>query len=484
MTKVKALQQAKDLIDPALPLTEEKARSVAKSLLELGVEAIAFVLLQLMKRIQELERGTSLPSPSTPSGMIPPYQKPSVKGRRKKPGRHPGHPGVRRNPPTRIDRREEHRLECCPDCGSPLQRCNGKRSARTRIIEDIPETIEPEISEHVIHRDYCPRCQKSVEPPVPDALPQATIGHRLLVLSAYWHYALGMTLSQILEVLNYHLHFVLTSGGLLQMWRRLAEILLSWYEQIAEEAKKSAVLHADETGWRVDGTTYWLWCFTSADTTFYMVNRTRGSPALQQFFQEAFAGTLVTDFWSAYDAVVCEGRQYCLAHLLRELEKVDLRNASEEWQAFSKKTKRLFRDALRLRVREDFTPERYASRIHRLYERLLDLALAEYTDPDARRLAKRLEKYWDELLTFLEHPEVPSNNNHVERELRPAVQMRKMIYGNRSEKGAMTQAVLMSVFRTLKRRGYNPIDILVSTLREYVQTGKLPPFPHPITSNG
>ena len=34
-------------------------------------------------------------------------------------------------------------------------------------------------------------------------------------------------------------------------------------------------------------------------------------------------GVLVTDFWAAYNAVACEDRQMCLAHLLRELEAVE-----------------------------------------------------------------------------------------------------------------------------------------------------------------
>ena len=112
------------------------------------------------------------------------------------------------------------------------------------------------------------------------------------------------------------------------------------------------------------------------------------------------------------------------------------------------------------------------------------MALASYSDKDARRLAKRLEKCRDELFTFLTHPNVPSDNNHAEREIRTAVLMRKIIYGNRSAKGAVTQSVLMTVFRTLKRRGHNPISTLVLALGDYIRTGQLPPFPPIITSNG
>ena len=68
---------------------------------------------------------------------------------------------------------------------------------------------------------------------------------------------------------------------------------------------------------------------------------------MQKFFTEAFDGVLITDFWAAYDSVDAADRQKCLPHLLRELEKVDQRNDSAEWQAFAKKLRRLLRDPCR-----------------------------------------------------------------------------------------------------------------------------------------
>jgi hypothetical protein len=59
--------------------------------------------------------------------------------------------------------------------------------------------------------------------------------------------------------------------------------------------KESGVLHADETGWRVNGRTHWLWCFSTKTATCYIIDRSRGSPALSKFFTSAFGGVLVTD---------------------------------------------------------------------------------------------------------------------------------------------------------------------------------------------
>jgi len=463
-------------------LTEEQARMIYQQ----GPEAVVFALLTLTKRIAEQQAALAAQShqtPSTPSGMKPPYQKPPGKTRKKRPGAKAGHPGARRKLPQRIDHRKEHRADCCPKCGGRLQRC---ADTRTRYTEDIPH-IHPEVTEHVIHRDWCPRCQMKVEPVVPDALPGATLGNHVLVLSAWLHYALGNTLSQIVEVFNFHLQMKITPGGLTQMWYRLQAILYPWYEQIQQQALHSAVLHADESGWRVDGKTHWLWCFTMRNLTYYMINRCRGSPALMKFFVEEFAGTLVSDFWGAYNAVVCALRQTCLVHLLRELAHTEqYKSPGRHWPVFAKKLRRLVGDAIRLwRARADLPQQTYASRRARLTTRLQELLAMPWKDRHAKRLIKRLRRHQNDLFTFLDQPDVPFDNNAAERAIRPAVVIRKNSYGNRSQRGADCQSVLMSVFRTLKQRGHDPIRTIVHALAQYLTTGQLPPLPEPkLTSDG
>jgi len=360
------------------------------------------------------------------------------------------------------------------------------RSARTRIIEDIPADITPVVTEHTIHRSWCPHCRTHVAPVVPDALPGSTIGLRVVVLSAWLHHLLGTTLTQIVEVFNFHLHFRLSPGGLVQMWHRLREVLLAWYLEIQAQALESAVLHADETGWRVDGRTHWLWCFTTADLTYYLIDRSRGGPALKKFFRKEFAGVLVTDFWAAYNAVVAARKQKCLPHLLRDIKRTEhYHHPPDDWPAFSKQLRRLIRDAIRLsRRRPELPPERFASRRRRLERRLHDLLGQPWEERHARRLVKRLRRHESELFTFLDHPGVPFDNNHSERILRPAVIVRKNSYANGSEAGAETQAVLMSVFRTLKQRGHNPVSAVIEAVRTSLQTGQLPPLPGPTTVAG
>jgi transposase len=464
-----------EVVGPSL--TEEQAREIFQQ----GEEAVVFSLLTLARKLAALQ--PTKPTPTTPSGMIPAYQKPPAPQRRKRPGRKAGHPGSRRPVPERIDQRQEHRLPRCPHCGGRLQRCT---DTRTRYIEDIPQGIRPVVTEHVIHRDWCPHCKKQVEPVVSAALPGAMLGNRTLVLSSWLHYGLGNTLSRIVEVFNYHLQLKLTAGGLVQMWYRLQEVLYPWYQQLQAEALASAVLHADETSWRVAGKTHWLWCFANDDLTYYLIDRSRGEPALRKFFLEEFQGTLVTDFWGAYNAVVCAARQGCLVHLLRDLETVErYGRGGEHWPAFAKKLRRLLGDAIRLwRQRPEFSPEVFASRRQRLQDRLDELIVTPWEDKQAKRLIKRLRRHRNDLFTFLDKPGVPFDNNLAERAIRPAVIIRKNSYANRSQRGADAQAVLMSIYRTLKQRDHDPLQTITETIATYLKTGQLPSLPTKTTSDG
>ena len=114
--------------------------------------------------------------------------------------------------------------------------------------------------------------------------------------------------------------------------------------------------------------------------------------------------------------------------------------------------------------------------MERLKRRSAQLAAGQPRDRDARRLTTRLSRYAEHLLTFLDYDHVPFDNNHVERQIRPAVIIRKNSLSNRSERGAQTQAVLMSGYRILRLRGLNPTKSIAQALRSYVATGKLPPI--------
>ena len=439
------------------------------------LEVTIFTLLAIQQR---LGTSTQATGPNTPSGAVPPYQKPAAKPKRggRKRGGQKGHVGRRRSKPPEPDEVAEHHPGDCPDCDVSVRETG---EVRERTTEDIPEDLKPVVTCHRMFRGVCPKCGKRIEGRPVDVLPHCQLGNRTLVLSAMLHFLQGLTISQITDTFNFHLRMKLTGGGLVQMWHRLAEVLWAWYEQIHNECLDGAKLHADETGWRVQGRTHWLWCFAGPSGVYYMIDRSRGSPALKKFFTRYFDGTLITDFWSPYDAVACTDQQKCWPHLLRDVAAVDERNPDDpSWKSFARRLTSAFRAAKKLHSQRPGMPEEdYDMAVARLEGRLANIASDDWKHADARRLAKRLAKYGNQLLTFLWYDDVPGDNNSGERAIRPAVMIRKMSQSNKSDRGAVTQSVLMSVFRTLKLRGHDPIRTILYALAQHIRTGQLPPIP-------
>jgi hypothetical protein len=434
-------------------------REEALAILKLEQEEAVAIILVLAEKAEKYDRLSSKLSATTPSGMTPVYLKPPHRKRKKPPGRAKGHPGVGRPRPARIDYYQEHTLDRCPDCQTPL----GKSlDSYQRYIEDLPP-VEPTVTEHTIHRYWCPQCKKIVSSIVTDALPNAMIGLRLIVLTAWLHYLVGVSVNNLVKMVSVFSSLKITAGGLTQAWKNLAFLLEPLYQEIGRKVSQSAVLSADETGWRLNGITHWLWCFVTSMLCYYVIVKSRASPVVRDVLGRFFKGILICDFWGAYNKISALAKQRCFYHLFTELVKVDQLNTSSGWKAFRKKLSRLLKDAIRLSERQDrLSLEAYRRLKQRLYNRLDQFLATSYQDRDAKRLLKRLKRHRHELFTFLEYPGVSPYNHHAEQQMRNPVLTRKVSQQNRSEEGAKTQSILMTLFRSAQLQGRNPVETVLS----------------------
>ena len=435
-------------------------RAEAMAILQLPIEEAIETILGLAEKAEKYDQLCGAVSASTPSAMTPPYLKAAAAKRRKPPGRKKGHPGVARLRPDQIDDYKEHRLHCCPQCQGPLKE---PVQQYKRLVEDIPAIEKPQVTEHTVYGYWCSICKKIVFPTVAQALPNATIGLRLVVFTAWLHYLVGISVDNIVRILSVVCCFRISAGGLTQAWKNLALRLQFAYADIRRRVSNSAVLCADETGWRLNGHTHWLWCFTTKELCYYLITKSRGSPVLKEVLGTVFQGILICDFWGAYNKIVALAKQRCFYHLFSELNKVDKINASAQWKGFRKKLSRLLKDAIRLHQRKDALDQRDFERLkNRLYHRLAQFLKADHHCKDAKRLIKRLKRHQNELFTFLEYENVSPYNNHAEQQMRKPVTSRKISQQNRSEQGAKTQAILMTLFRSAELQHKNPVETLLS----------------------
>jgi transposase len=175
-----------------------------------------------------------------------------------------------------------------------------------------------------------------------------------------------------------------------------------------------------------------------------------------------FAGTLVTDCYSAYDAQGAKAKQKCLAHLARTARDWQKLTApgSPEHRFFEAVKEWVKRGCDLHRRRECLSPPEQADEQAWLRGELERLQNCPLDHDKAATLQERIKRYADCWLVFLDDPRVPPTNNHAEQCLRPLVILRKITFGHRTRSGATWLARLMTIQETAKRHGHRVLDVL------------------------
>jgi transposase len=427
----------------------------------------------LKRKLADLtEKLRQKPKPAPPA-----FVKPNATSKsRKTPGRKKGHVAALRPMPSIIDVHQTVALPvdtlgtpCCPDCRSQL---NAVRRHERYVEELIPSKVVTTC--YHTTSGWCPCCRKKVEsrgenqPPAAD-LPHAQLGLNALATAMMMRVCYRLPFRQITRVFLDLPGLKISPGAIVKQIKRVGKWLEKQYHRLKLVIRAAGVVHADETGWRTGGKNGYLWTLSTADHTLYHVDRSRCAKVIADLLGKAFGGrgdqTLVSDFYSVYDQF--DGpQQKCLTHLLRELRDTVAKRPELQAHVLFTRCKRLVQDMLKLKQRRGALKAAvYGRRVERIERRLRELAAEHWNDPDADRIGKRLSKYQTKLTTFLHRKEVDGTNNAAERALRPAVVMRKITGGSRSEQGARAWAILASVMRTAEQQGKDVLESIKTLLK-------------------
>ena len=388
---------------------------------------------------------------------------------KKKRGAPKGHRGATREKPSHADEYIRVPAHHCPRCHSGnLSECG---SQREHFQEDIilAVTTTTTCFQHPYY--YCKNCQHVfTSGPAQGELPHGYIGPVAQAVSSHLHHTIGISFGHVVQIFSDLLGLDVTKTSLCGFEDSLTDKAMRWYENMLEKIRLQDHLHLDETGWRIDGTNAWLWCFTNENIVFYHIDETRSKEVVKAILGDSFDGTLCMDFYAAYDEINAHAKQRCLVHLLRELKKI------AQWfpehtkvSSFVSTVKTLIRDAVNLRkdfLQYTLSEKEYAEGKEKLQDRLDDIIASSYANEECERIRKRLEKYKNELFTFLDYLHISPDNNHAERQIRPSVLMKHTCFGNRSFRGAENHAVIMTLAQTAQLNGSNPKDALLALIKE------------------
>ena len=434
------------------------------------VQALTAQVQTLAARVAELEARLGGPPKTPDNSSLPPSRgkKPNRAEKLPRPGPRPGSLGrmgggraLTENPDEIVVARPVR----CAHCQAALGEADQVLHGRYDKI-DLPR-VAPVVTRVERYAARCGCCGATTLAPVPDGLePGTPFSVGIVALAIYLRFAHAISYQRLSRLLGELFGLGISEGALDAAFRRAKPLFDADVAAILARLRCARVVCSDETSVRVDGRTCWNWVFQNDEVVIHVVRRSRGAGVVAEVLDGHRPALWVSDLYGAQQGHA-EEWQICLAHQLR-----DCAYAMEAGDAvFAPRMKALLLRAVVLARRSrglaPSTRREYRRRLECALDAVMALAL---THRDGQRLRKRYGRLRSHLFTFLDHPEVPADNNGSERELRPTATYRKVTGGFRSDWGVDLFAGVRSVIGTAARRGVGAYQAIQQTLRGQVAT--------------
>jgi transposase len=436
---------------------------------------------------------TTPPKPTDPSNDRKPRKRGQQTGSNGHGRRHHDHlPPEHENSTLPLDQ------QCCSCCGKPFVEIPG--SADGDILE-----IEVKAHRRRYHRQRyrrtctCPKQPAVVTAPPPDKLiPKSNLGVSIWAMILQHKFEFFQPLHRVLAELRSH-DLNLAAGTITGGLKKIKPLFEPLYQGLVERNREAEHWHCDETRWRVfvkrddkAGFVWQLWVFAAQDSIVFVLDPTRAHDVPEKHFGDDTEGILNVDRYSAYKAMaqVKAGKltlAFCWAHVRRDFLAVltgwpELTEWAWSWledigMLYHRNDQRLALEAGSLKhANADLVLRDHVEQMRERCER--ELAEPKLRLPQRKALTS-LQDHWPGLTVFLNHPEVPLDNNKAERCQRGPVVARKNYYGSGALWSGQLAAMLFSLFQTLQVWGMDTGKWLTAYLTACAKAGgQPPPDPH------
>jgi transposase len=338
-----------------------------------------------------------------------------------------------------------------------------------------------------------------VTAPPPDKLiPKSNLGISLWVLILQRKFEFFQPLYRVVAELRSHdLH--LATGTIIGGLQKLVPLFEPLYQLLVEHNRTEGHWHCDETRWlvfvkRTDkaGFAWNLWVFAAKQSIVFVLDPFRSHDVPETHLGNDAAGIINVDRYSAYKAMaqVKAGQitlAFCWAHVRRDFLTVltgwpELTDWAWSW---IEEIGALYqRNDQRRSLTKDTPAYAEADRLlrvqveHVCQRRDRELAEAKLRLPQ-RKVLTSLRNHWSGLTVFVDHPQVPMDNNEAERRERGPVVARKNFYGSGALWSGRLAAMLFSLFQTMHVWGMDTGKWLTEYLSACAKAGaQPPPEPH------
>lgn len=449
--------------------------------LQTEVRELHYRNFQLQRRNSELEPLLTKDShnSSRPPSADPLWAKRTKSLRRPSgrcPGGQAGHYGSTLLLSARPNHVVEHRPRQCRHCHCALANNQVLSHHRQQVWEVVPAKLK--VTEHRLAMLRCPTCGKTTQAEFSGAVRSgvqygAGVKARVLYLQQYQLLPYQRTSEAMRDLFDCRL----SPGTVANIIRECADELVETELKIKRKLRRSPVIHADETGLRINKRLGYVHVASTPSLTHYAAARHRGHTAMDEInVLPRYRGTCVHDGLLAYKHYTRCRHALCGVHLLRELTYFE--ELGEETKAWAAPLKELLLEMKGVVERVNGEggkrlPEDRLASLTQSYDLLVAAGLEAQPPPDvpelvmkqARNLLLRLERRREEVLRFLMDFSVPFDNNQAERDLRMVKLQQKTSGCFRSEEGARRFCRIRSYVSTVRKQGWTVINALEGACR-------------------
>jgi len=377
-----------------------------------------------------------------------------------------------------IDLSPEEQL--CPKCGKPYV-SNGTEDS---------EIVEVKVNAHtrkIKRKCYRKNCTCDnvpnfiIAPPAPRVIPKSPYGISIWEGVLLNKFLYSQPTSRLLN--NYEeLGLPISQGSITDGLRKLLVLFNPVYDALYKQQMTEDRFHNDESGWKVFesvegkvGNRWWLWLCRSSSVIFFQIAPGRGADVPVSHFENIQSDKiiLVCDRYSAYKSLAKQLDfiilAFCWAHVRRDfLDAACKYPYLKEWafmwtemigKLYHINNKRCEHFDKKLPIQwqsEDFkiNHDDLVDKINQMAEKRDEFLAQDFSDADllqgvCQKILISLKNHWEGLTVFIDHPEVPMDNNPGERSIRNPVTGRKNYYGSGSLWSSKLAAMMFSIFQTL-----------------------------------
>ncbi len=435
-----------------------------------AIEVLLLLVSVLFQRLGLNSKNSNKPSSADP------YRKPmSLRTRSgKKPGGQRGHIGTSLRKVPEPDEVIEHRVFTCSKCLRDLADRSDEGGIESRQVFDIEVNVR--VTEHRVEQKTC-SCGCENRAAFPVGVEKAVqYGASVKAFAVYLSQYQLLPYKRIEEMFSDQFGLLLSAGSIVNFNQEAAERLHGFEDRAKLELIKSPVLHADETGVRIEKKTMWLHGASNDRWTLLFPHKLRGSEAMEDIgIMPGYQGTIVHDHWKAYFKLDRARHALCNAHHLRELEQV----VQFDHQTWANQMKDLLVEINETKHQKGSVALSDQIAFQKRYRTILTKGEAEcpYAEKrkgqrgrtkksKARNLLERLQNFEEETLRFMREPRVPFTNNQSERDIRMFKVQQKISGSFRSMDGARVFCKIRSFCSTVRKHEASVYEAIARLMRE------------------